>query len=617
MQKSINLDNILSDYESKKISREDAARLLKKFRDGKQCANPSQNEVLGEEEDPLVNAIEDYLLQQLSSKMGVEKTDISGNDNFMDLGIDSIRLIQIADELEQNVSIELYPTIFFEYSNIKSLTDYLIREHADAFQRYLNIPGHASRSESSDSVDRREISQSVEPTWTQPVQNDSRKGHSSDIAVIGMSGVFPQSPDLTTFWNHLYNGSNLITEIPTDHFDYRPWFSTDPDAQDTLYCKWGGFINDVDKFDADFFQISRREAETMDPQLRYLLQTFYHTAEDAGYINRIRNSRTGVFVGVCSHDYHQEMYRLEKTVGAHDGTGNAMSMHANRPSFYFNLTGPSFAVDTACSSSLYSVHLACKALRNNECDMAFAAGVNLLLTSMHYRYFCSIGALSKSGRCHTFDQRADGYVPGEAVGAVLLKSLDAAIRDGDVIHGIIKGSAITHGGYTPSITAPSVDGEAAVIEAALKDAAVHPDSITYIETHGTGTPLGDPVEINALKKVFENYTKDSNFCSLGSAKAHIGHAEGAAGIAGLIKVLLSMKYKVIPSMPEFETLNPYIELDKSPFYINEQTQDWIPRKDKSDYSECRRAGISSFGFGGAYAHVAVEEWSEQLLVNSG
>ena len=206
-----------------------------------------------------------------------------------------------------------------------------------------------------------------------------------------------------------------------------------PEPQDDkLYCKWGSFIDDVGIFDASFFNISPKEAELMDPQLRYLLQTLYHTAEDAGLANSIRGSNTGVYVGACFHDYADEMAQLGKQVEAHDGTGNALTMLANRPSFYFNLTGPSLSVDTACSSSLFALHLACKALQRGECDMAFAAGVNLLLSSWHYRYFCSINALSPTGRCHTFDARADGYVPGEGIASVLLKPLSKAQRDNDL-----------------------------------------------------------------------------------------------------------------------------------------------------------------------------------------
>ncbi|MCP4150207.1 MAG: polyketide synthase, partial [bacterium] len=226
----------------------------------------------------------------------------------------------------------------------------------------------------------------------------------------------------------------------------------------------------------------------------------------------------------------------------------------------------------------------------------------------HYRYFCAIGALSPTGRCHTFDHRADGYVPGEAIASVLLKPLSRAIEDNDHIHGVIKGSAISHGGYTPSITAPGVDGEVKVLIDAWKDAGIAPDTLSYIEAHGTGTKLGDPVEINALKKAFKSYTEKNRFCAVGSAKAHIGHAEGAAGIVGVVKTLLSLRHKTIPAMPKYEKTNPYIQLENSPFYINTQPEKWETLYDENKEALPRRAGVSSFGFGGAYAHVVVEEY---------
>ena len=373
-----------------------------------------------------------------------------------------------------------------------------------------------------------------------------------------------------------------------------------------MYCKWGSFIDDVDKFDAAFFNISPVEAELMDPQLRYLLQVIYSTSEDAGYGGRIRGTKTGVYVGICFHDYQIETGASGKEISPYDGTGNAMTMMANRPSFFLNLKGPSIAVDTACSSSLVALHLACRALRNNECDMAFAAGVNCLLSSSHYRYFCSIGALSPTGRCHTFDQRADGYVPGEGVGAVLLKTLKQAVEDGDKIYAVIKGSAINHGGYTPSVTAPSAKLEAEVMLEAWKDARIDPETIQYIEAHGTGTKLGDPVEMNAIKMAFKQHTSKTQFCAVGSAKAHIGHLEGAAGIAGVIKTVASLRHKEIPAMPKYEGINPYIEIEGTPLYINKEVQKW-----EKTGEEPRRAGVSSFGFGGAYAHIIIEEWEEK------
>ncbi|TCN57663.1 SDR family NAD(P)-dependent oxidoreductase [Flavobacterium circumlabens] len=431
-----------------------------------------------------------------------------------------------------------------------------------------------------------------------------------DIAIIGVHGVFPGADNPQEFWNKIYDKENLIKEIPQDHFDYKPWYNPEKGVEDMLYTKWGSFINNVDQFDADFFNISPVEAEMMDPQLRYLMQVLYHTIEDAGTINTIKGSNTGLYVGACFHDYGQEMDRINLTVNPHDGTGNAATMLANRPSFYFDLKGPSIVIDTACSSSLIAIHTACKAIQNNECDQALVAGANLLLSSVHYRYFSSIGALSATGRCHSFDSQADGYIPGESVAAIMLKPLAQAEKDGDFIHGIIKGSATTHGGYTPSITAPSVDGEMDVLLKAWKDAGISPESLGYIEAHGTGTKLGDPIEINALKKAYKKHTDKTDFCAVGSAKAHIGHAEGAAGIVGVIKAMFSIKNKKIPAMPQFKEINPYINLQNSPFYINKEVQDW-ENKDGNPL----RAGVSSFGFGGAYAHVVLEEYTAKMKNN--
>ena len=397
--------------------------------------------------------------------------------------------------------------------------------------------------------------------FSSALSNSTDKLIDDPIVIVGVHGVFPGSRNKEEFWEHLYKGSDLVNEIPKDHFDYMPWYDSNLGAEDKMYCKWGSFIEDVDKFDAPFFNISPREAEMMDPQLRYMLQVLYGTAEDAGVINNIRGSNTGLYVGVCFHDYGQEMKEQGFRVDAYEGTGNAATMLANRPSFYFDLNGPSMSIDTACSSSLVALHTGVKALENGECDQAFVAGANLLLSSHHYRYFCSIGALSHSGRSHSFDSRADGYVPGESIAAVLLKPLSKAKHDGNRIYGIIKGGAVGHGGYTPSITAPSVNGEVGVLMKAWENAGINPDSLGYIETHGTGTKLGDPVEINALKKAFKQFRNESitaPYIAIGSAKAHIGHTEGAAGIVGVIKALLSINNKIIPSMPKFESINPYI-----------------------------------------------------------
>lgn len=425
-----------------------------------------------------------------------------------------------------------------------------------------------------------------------------------DVAIIGMSASFAGGRSIEQYWNSLVEKRDCIKEIPLDHFDYKEFYDPDSHGDDKMYTKWGGFLEDVDKFDASFFHISRREAEVMDPQLRLLLQHIYHAAEDAGYAGTLRGSNTGMYVGCCFHDYQQKMDRKQFAVTPHDLTGNAMTMIANRPSYCLDLKGPSVNIDTACSSSLVALHMACQGLLHKECDMAFVGGVNLLLDSWHYRYFCSIGALSKSGRCHTFSDEADGYIPGEGVAVLVLKPLEKAVKDNDNIYGVIKGSAINHGGMTTSVTAPDLRQEAKVIKAAWKNAGVSGENISYIEAHGTGTKLGDPIEINALKRVFEE-TKDRNqTCYVGSAKASIGHTEGTAGLAGVIKVLLSMKHKVLPAMPLFDRMNPYINLEGSNLCIHKDLVKWQPVKGS------RMAGISSFGAGGAYAHVVLEEYEQ-------
>lgn len=429
----------------------------------------------------------------------------------------------------------------------------------------------------------------------------------NDVAIIGMSASFAGSESAEEYWKCLIEQQDIIREIPEDHFDYKPFYDPNSNGHDKMYTKWGGFIEDVDKFDASFFHISRREAEVMDPQLRLLLEHTYHAAEDAGYGNSIKGSNTGMYVGNCFHDYQQKMDRKQMKVSSHDLTGNALTMLANRPSYCFDLKGPSVNVDTACSSSLVALHMACRALQHNECEMAFVGGVNILLESWHYRYFCRIGALSKSGRCHTFTDEADGYIPGDGVAVVLLKPLKKAIEDHDSIYGVIKGSAINHGGMTSSITVPSLAQETKVVENAWKEAGIHGEDISYIEAHGTGTKLGDPIEINALKHVFEKSKEKNQTCYIGSAKASIGHTEGAAGLAGVIKVLLSMKYHTIPAMPFFKNMNPYINLKDSNIRINRESVEWKPKNGKMI------AGVSSFGAGGAYAHVVIEEYKQPLL----
>ena len=441
------------------------------------------------------------------------------------------------------------------------------------------------------------------------------------VAIIGISGVMPKSDDLNIFWNHLVEGMDMISEIPKDRWDFKKYYGDPSKEVNKTNIKWGGFMNEVDKFDSLFFGISPREAELMDPQQRIFLETVCQTIENAGYkMSDLSGTNTSLYVGVGGWDYNELLDESETPVEAQTATGITHSILANRISYLLNLRGPSEPVDTACSSSLVAVHHAVESIQNGNCEMAIAGGVNVLASPKLFISFNKAGMLAEDGRCKTFDKRANGYVRGEGSGAVLLKPLNKAIEDRDHIYGVIKGTAVNHGGRATSLTAPNPNAQAELVAKAWKSADVDPQTISYIETHGTGTSLGDPVEINGLKmafnKLFEDKgkarTKDS-YCGLGAIKSNIGHLETAAGIAGLLKVLLSMKHGKIPGNLHMEELNPYIELQDSPFFIESGTREWQRYQDENGKDLPRRAGISSFGFGGVNAHIAIEEYHVQNI----
>ncbi|MCG8308361.1 MAG: SDR family NAD(P)-dependent oxidoreductase, partial [Cytophagales bacterium] len=364
----------------------------------------------------------------------------------------------------------------------------------------------------------------------------------------------------------------------------------------------------------------------MDPQQRIFLEVVWQAIEDAGYkASALSGSNTGLFVGVSSSDYADLLSQSGIAIEAQSATGRAHSILANRVSYLLDLHGPSEPVDTACSSALVAVHRAVEVIRNGTCEMAIAGGVNVMLSPGLYISFSKAGMLCEDGRCKTFDKQANGYVRGEGVGAVLLKPLNKAQSDGDHIYALIKGTAINHGGQASSLTAPNPNAQADLIISAWEKSDVDPSTVTYIEAHGTGTSLGDPVEINGLKKAFKHLLRTANriapekpYCGIGSVKTNIGHLESAAGIAGLLKVLLSMKYKKIPASIHFEELNPYIQLEDSPFYLVTKTKNWNRLEKDKNREIPRRAGVSSFGFGGANAHLVIEEYesSDKALQNS-
>ncbi|NEQ81202.1 MAG: type I polyketide synthase [Moorea sp. SIO2I5] len=444
------------------------------------------------------------------------------------------------------------------------------------------------------------------------------------IAIIGMGCRFPGAKNPEAFWELLCNGIDAITEVPASRWDNELFYDPDISKPGKTNSRWGGFMEQVDQFDAQFFGISPREAKSMDPQQRIMLELSWSCLEDSGYSpNELSGSQVGVFVGACNYDYDQLQHQDEKNIEGHTATGTYTCIIPNRISYFFNFHGPSVPVDTACSSSLVALHQAINAIKEKECEMALVGGVSVLCTPTSYISFSQLGMLSPTGQCKTFDSQADGYVRGEGAGIILLKPLGKAIEDKDYIYGVIKGSAVNHGGKARTLTSPNVYAQAQVLRAAYTKANIYPNTVSYIETHGTGTPLGDPIEINGLKRSFRQLHQQHEFplpekpyCGLGTVKTNIGHLEAAAGIAGVIKVLLAMKHRKLPKIVNFEQLNPRIELDGSPFYIVHETQDWQQLKTDAGEWIPRRAGVSSFGFGGVNAHVVLEEAPVQVQSES-
>ncbi|WP_262704978.1 MULTISPECIES: SDR family NAD(P)-dependent oxidoreductase [Streptomyces] len=548
--------------------------------------------------------------------------------NFMELGLSSTTLIELNAALDEEFAVAVPPTALFRHPNVPDLSSYLVREYGEELARWL-----AAR-QLDRAVDTRQLNGSAAALRRNGARSDGgsvprssgrrepaavgarRTGRSdgdteedgadiegiSDIAIIGIGGRFPGAEGPEELWARLAAGDDLVTEVPASRWDHSRHYDPTGAVAGTTDCAHGAFLDAIDTFDADFFRVLPSEAESMDPQLRLLLEVLYATAEDAGVAPSLRGSDTGVFVGQCFQDYDNEMIARGRTVGVHDPIGAAVSMTANRPSFFFDLSGPSLTVDTACSSSLTALHLAVESLRRGECAMAFAAGTNLIASPRHYLKLSAIGALSPGGRCFSFDSRADGYVPGEAVVSVLLKPLSRALADGDPVHAVIKAVAVNHGGHASSVTAPSQARQEELLRRAWWEAGIHPATLTYLEAHGTGTKLGDPVEVDAIKAALSGRGGPEPRVALGSAKAHLGHTEGAAGLVGVVKTVLSMRHGLIPAMPSFREPNPYCRLDEGPLYVNTQPMPWNPPAGVP-----RRAGVSSFGFGGAYAHVVLEE----------
>ena len=551
--------------------------------------------------------LQNYLIDKMAAILDEEKENIDIDKNIMAMGIESMNLVSLAKDLEDKFKIKLYPTVFFEYQTINEFVDFIVEEYSDALSNVKTEkkPYEEVKDIEEDIV----VSKDIEP------QNSEKD---NDIAVIGISGVMPQSDDLDDFWEKLKNEECLITEIPKERWDWREYSKKNNSEANKTDVRWGGFIKDVDKFDPEFFGLSPREAKLMDPQQRITLELAWKVIEDAGYNPKdFSGSKTGVFIGVAGHDYDEIIKKSKVDSYAQALTGNAHNVLTGRISYLLNLKGPAEPIDTACASSIVAINNAIKSMANDECEMAIAGGVNINVVPSLFIAFDSAGILSHDGKCRTFDKDAAGTVRGEGAGLILLKPLKKAIEDKDNIYAVIKGSAVNHAGSSSSLTAPNPKQQTQVIVDAIRRSKIDPSTISYIEAHGTGTVLGDPIEINSLKNAFKEAYKewpDADFskktCAIGSVKANIGHLETAAGIAGIIKIILAMKHKCLPALVNFKTLNPYIELDNTPFYILDSTKEWERRKNNNNEIQPYRAGISSFGFSGTNAHLILEEYLE-------
>ena len=527
------------------------------------------------------------LKQHASELVRIPRERLDLDDNLADFGFDSIGLGEFAKRLGAHFGVDVTPSIFFSHPTLGRLTDYLAQQHRDALAAFYReeAAAVAAPAKPAPRVRRRKAA---------AIRNDNVP---EPIAIIGMSGRFPQSRSIGEMWRILEEGRDAVTEIPLERFDWRKHYGDPRQDPSKTPSKWSGIVPGVAEFDALFFEISPMEAETMDPRQRLLLQEAWGALEDAGFgAARLAREKVGMFVGVEQGDYRLLVGNRGGLVSNHD------AVLAARLSYFLNLRGPSMAINTTCSSGLVAAHQACLSLRAGECDTAIAAGVNLMLTPYGYLTMGQAGMLSPDGKCYAFDHRANGMVPGEAVVVVVLKRLAQAIADGDAIHAVIRGSGVNYDGKTNGITAPSGASQSELLRDVYERAKISPRAIEYIVTHGTGTQLGDPVEINALYDTFKPYTTDSGFCALTSTKTNFGHTFAASGLVSLAGLVEAMKHEIIPPSLHCEKENAYIQWQASPFFVNKTRRAWPKRETP------RLGALSSFGMSGTNAHMVVESW---------
>ncbi|NUA43780.1 Polyketide synthase PksL [Dickeya solani] len=552
-------------------------------------------------QNELVTEITQLLKTSLADALYIAPEAILHNRTFSELGLDSIIGAEWINEINKQLGTHLSATRLYDYPNVHVLAEYIATQPDGVTLSPKPVAATSTCVPEHEDLSR--DTQKLAAPVSAAMPDDARviNRQVEKIAIIGMSGRYPDAENLDQYWDNLADGRNAVREVPKARWDVDHYFDTDRSKDGKIYCKWLGALSDIDSFDPLFFSISPAEAEGMDPQHRIFLQEGYKAFEDAGYSpEELSHKKCGVYMGIMSYEYAHMMLNSASPLS---GTGNSFAIGAARIPYFLNLKGPAIPVDTACSSSLVTTHLAVQALQNGEIDLALVGGVSLYLMPETYIGMCSAGMLSPEGQCKAFDNTADGFVPGEGAGCLVLKRLSQAEIDGDHIYGVILGSGINQDGKTNGITAPSVNSQIELEREVYRKHQINPDSISYIETHGTGTKLGDPIELEALASVFREWTPRKNFCGLGSVKSNIGHTSAASGMASVQKVLLSMKHRqLVPSL-HFRTPNQHVGFDDSPFYVNTQLKPW-----RHDERQPRRAAVSSFGYSGTNAHLVIEEY---------
>ncbi|MCP4661731.1 MAG: acyltransferase domain-containing protein [bacterium] len=522
---------------------------------------------------PTNEALRAWLVSWLGSRLNLDPNDLDGRETFSRLGLESVQAASLVADLAVELGRPLSPVLVWEHPTIEALASHL-----------TDGTGDGPRG------DERTAARTAPRSGDEP------------IAIIGMACRMPRAADPQAFWRMLCEGTDAITEVPAERWNVDAYYHPDPAHPETANARCGGFLDRIDLFDPLFFGISPREAEQMDPQQRLILELAWEALEDAGLPpGELAGSRTSVFVGAFWRDYAERHLALGAATTPHTGAGQSLNTIANRVSYVLGLRGPSMLVDTACSSSLVAVHLACQSLCSGESSVALVGGVHLMISPHTMVRLSKFGGLSGDGRCKAFDHRADGFGRGEGGGVVVLKPLARALAAGDRIYCVIRGSAVNNDGFSNGLTAPNPQAQEEVLRAAWTRAGVAPDEIHYVETHGTGTALGDPIEAQALGAARGGDRPAERPLLIGSVKTNIGHLEGAAGIAGLLKAALAVHHRTIPASLHFERPNPHIPFAELGLRVQRSPAPW-PVDD-----EPARAGVSSFGWGGTNCHLVLEE----------